>query len=128
MIERLLAAEAALTRGELDLARRLFGQVAEADPRNAIAVVGLARVARREGRDDEARSLAERALVIDPDEAAASRLLRELLAAAPADVDATPSVVVTPSVELPPVASSVAERPPLLARIRRWLLSLRGRA
>jgi tetratricopeptide (TPR) repeat protein len=78
MIERLLAAEAALDRAELDVAGRLFGQVADADPRNAIAVVGLARLALRRGAREEARDLARRALDIDPDEAAAQRLLAEL--------------------------------------------------
>ena len=78
MIERLLAGEAALARNELDAADRLFGQVADADPRNAIAVVGQARVAIRRGDVERGRLLAGQALVIDPDEAAASRLLAEL--------------------------------------------------
>ena len=78
MIERLLAAEGALERDELDHAQRLFGQVADADPRNAIAIVGLARVLTRRGDTDAARELAAHALEIDPDEAAARRLLDEL--------------------------------------------------
>jgi uncharacterized protein HemY len=82
MIERLLAADAALERGDIDVAGRLFAQVAEADPRNAIAVVGLARIAVRRGAPDEARALARRALEIDADEAAARRLLAELEAPA----------------------------------------------
>ena len=81
MIERLLAADAALDRGEIDVAHRLFTQVADADPRNAIAVVGLARVALRRNAPGDARALASRALDIDPDEAAARRLLLELAAA-----------------------------------------------
>jgi tetratricopeptide (TPR) repeat protein len=81
MIERLLAAERALEAGELDKAERLFGQVAEADARNAIAVVGLAEVAHRRGRHDEASDLVERALAIDPDDAAAERLRRVLASA-----------------------------------------------
>ena len=75
MIERLLAGEAALARGELDAAERLFSQVAGADPRNAIAVVGRARVALARGVREDARALAEQALELDPDEAAARRLL-----------------------------------------------------
>lgn len=78
MIERLLAGEAALARGELDAAGRLFNQVATADPRNAIALVGLARIAVRQGDPDGARALAIRALAIDPQEAAATRLVAEL--------------------------------------------------
>jgi thioredoxin-like negative regulator of GroEL len=78
VIERLLAAEGALGRNELDHAQRLFGQVAEADPRNAIAVVGLARVLARRGDTDAARELLAHALEIDPEEAAAGRLLAEL--------------------------------------------------
>lgn len=78
MIERLLAGDAALDRDELEAADRLFAQVAEADPRNAIAVVGLARVAVRRGEGERARALANRALAMDPDEAAASRLIAEL--------------------------------------------------
>lgn len=78
MIERLLAAEGALARNELDHAQRLFGQVAEADPRNAIAVVGLARVLARRGDTDAARELVAHALEIDPEEAAGQRLVAEL--------------------------------------------------
>ena len=82
MIERLLAADAALDRGELEHAERLYAQVAEADARNAIAVVGLARAALARDARGEARGLLERALAIDPQEAAARRLLGELDATA----------------------------------------------
>jgi thioredoxin-like negative regulator of GroEL len=93
MIERLLAAEGALERDELDHAQRLFGQVAEADPRNAIAIVGLARVLARRGDTDAARELVAHALEVDPDEAAARRLLDDLDRATepePEDVAAKP--------------------------------------
>jgi thioredoxin-like negative regulator of GroEL len=78
VIERLLAAEGALAKNELDHAQRLFGQVAEADPRNAMAVVGLARVLARRGDTEAARELLAHALEIDPEEAAARRLLARL--------------------------------------------------
>ena len=111
MIERLLAADGALARDELDHAERLFRQVADADPRNAIALVGLARVALRRGERDSARRDLERALEIDPDEAAARRLLDEL--------DAAPAAL--PELPGPP------SRPSLLARLLGWL-GLRPRA
>ncbi|MBI2762147.1 MAG: tetratricopeptide repeat protein [Chloroflexi bacterium] len=78
MIELLLVAEGFLAEGDLERAHHLFAQVAEADPRNAIAVVGLARVARRRGLHAHALAEARRALLIDPDEAAAQRLITEL--------------------------------------------------
>lgn len=83
MIEVLLQADRLLTLGMLDQAEQLYAQVAQADPRNAIAVVGLARVAVERGHDEEAYVLARRALDIDPENVAAFRLaarLEEMLA------------------------------------------------
>ncbi|HYL40367.1 MAG TPA: tetratricopeptide repeat protein [Candidatus Binatus sp.] len=108
MIERLLAAERALAEGRLDQAERLFRQVAEADERNAIAVVGLAEVALARGDRSGAEALATRALAIDPDDAAAARLVH---GGPPADA----------------AVGRPAERPGLLARLRAWLARLRGR-
>ncbi len=79
MIELLLVAERFLAEGDLERAEHLFTQVAEADPRNAIAVVGLAGVARQQGDLAGALGYARRALAIDPDEAAAQRLVVELM-------------------------------------------------
>lgn len=121
MIERLLAAEDALERDELDHAQRLFGQVAEADPRNAIAVVGLARVLARRGDTDAARELVAHALEIDPDEAAARRLLREL--DRPAELE-TPAAGATP-----PMTSDVGPgRPSDAGGLLGWLRRLFRRA
>jgi predicted Zn-dependent protease len=78
MIERLLAAERALAADQVEVADRMFGQVAAADPRNAIAVVGLARTARRRGDVPAATAHVRRALEIDPEDAAAQQLLGEL--------------------------------------------------
>lgn len=108
MIERLLAGGAALEAGDLDAAERMYDQIVRSDPNNAIALVGLARVAHRRGRDDAARELAERALAIDPEEAAATRLLAELTAAAAEPASAIPAAV--PSARMS-----------RLGRLRAWL-------
>ena len=148
MIERLLAAEKALDQGMLDTAGRLYAQVAQADPRNAIALVGLAKVALREDRIEDARELAEQALAIDPDEAAAQRLLREVYAevrpAEPRPAPEPPPVPEAPPTLSPtPERAAVAHEAParhepvaprvrvarersLLARFRRWLFGPRG--
>ncbi len=78
MIELVLEAERAMSFGLLDQAERLYRQASEADPRNAIAVVGLAKVAIERGDEDEALALGDRALSIDPDNLAARRLVERL--------------------------------------------------
>jgi tetratricopeptide (TPR) repeat protein len=78
VIELLLQAERALSVGLLDRAETLYRQVATADPRNSIAVVGLARVAIERGDELEALELGRRALEIDPENSAAQRLVQRL--------------------------------------------------
>jgi thioredoxin-like negative regulator of GroEL len=120
MIERLLVAQRALADGELDQAERLFAQVVEADARNAMAVVGLAEVALARGDASDARTLATRALAIDPEDAAAARL-----AAGPAPAAAAAE---TASVPAPAVAPGPVAAPAGLARLRSWLWRLVGRS
>lgn len=78
MIEILLQAERAMSVGLLDQAERLYRQAAASDPRNSIAVVGLARVAIERGDDRTAYGLGLRALGIDPENEAARRLVDRL--------------------------------------------------
>ena len=78
MIEVLLQAEHALSLGLLDRAESLYRQVATADQKNAIAVVGLSRVALERGNQPLALELARRALTIDRENVAAQRLAQRL--------------------------------------------------
>ncbi len=78
MIEVLLQAESALSLGLLDQAEILYRQVVIADPRNSIAVVGLARVALERGDEPGALAQARRALAIDGENAAAQRMVHRL--------------------------------------------------
>jgi hypothetical protein len=78
MVELLLQAERALSVGLVDQAEGLYRQVAEADPHNAIARVGLARVALERADDRTAYVEGRRALAIDPENAAAQRLVLRL--------------------------------------------------
>jgi hypothetical protein len=142
VIELLIQAERALTLGLLDEAERLYRQTIAADPRNSIAVVGLARVTLERG--DEAGALwhARRALVIDPDNPAARRLVDRLVEVittrsdvageapnardsggspvAPASAGPQPHVVPrSPAVSEPPTAPTPAERRSLIRRLLR---------
>ena len=101
MIEILLEAERALTVGQLDQAERLYRQASDADPRNSIAVVGLARVALERADDQGAYLLARRALGIDPENEAARRLATRLL-----------EIMRTRGEELPLGVDDAPERPP----------------
>ncbi len=78
MIELLLQAERALEMGRIDAAETLYRQVTDADPRNSIAVVGLARVSLERGDELGAYLTARRALAIDGENAAASRMVQRL--------------------------------------------------
>ncbi len=127
MIELLLQAEAALSLGLLDRAETLYRQVASTDPRNSIAVVGLARVALERSDEVGALTLARRALVIDPENNAAQRMVQRLeevlrhrgVAVAPPPV-AEPEPSADVNVEAEPIAGrSVDPRPSLLSRLLR---------
>ncbi|HET7474321.1 MAG TPA: hypothetical protein VFJ71_14450 [Candidatus Limnocylindrales bacterium] len=94
MIELMLEAERALAVGLLDKAEGHYKTVVANDPRNAIAIVGLARVALE--RDDQLATylLARKALAIDPENPAASHLahrMAEQLAMRGEDLPATPA-------------------------------------
>src|SRR3954454_13706791 len=78
MIGMLLQAERLLTVGQVDAAERLYWQAIENDPRNSIAVVGLARVALERSDERTAYQFARKALEIDADNAAAQRLVSRL--------------------------------------------------
>ena len=98
MIEALLQAERLLVHGQVDQAEQIYAGAAAQDPNNAIAVVGLARVALERGDERLAYERSREALAIDPQNAAAQRLaarLAEVFAAraqpAPAPEAARPS-------------------------------------
>ena len=74
MIEALLQAERLLVHGMVDQAEAIYANAIAQDPRNAIAVVGLARVALERGQERLAYERALEALKIDPQNVAAQRL------------------------------------------------------
>jgi hypothetical protein len=98
--------------GFLDRAEALYRQVADADPRNAIAVVGLARVTLERGDDLGAYLLARRALKIDPDNDAARRLALRIEEVMRTRGDAVPDVGPMPPARPPEAASPTPQPPP----------------
>lgn len=106
MIELLLQAESALSVGLLDRAEALYQQVIGADPRNSIAVVGLARVALERSDEVGALTFARRALRIDPENNAAQRMVERL-----EEVLRTRGVSIAPSPSTAPGPSTAAEPP-----------------
>jgi hypothetical protein len=104
VIELLLEAERALSFGRVERAEQLYRQVADADPKNSIAVVGLARVALERADDLGAYLLARRALRVDPENEAARRLavrLEEVMRTRGDAVPDTPAVPIVPALADP---------------------------
>ena len=123
MIESLLQAERLLVVGQVDAAEKIYSSTLAADPRNSIAVVGLARVALERGDDRLAYQHACEALDIDRQNAAALRLearLSEVLATRGEPVQ-RPAWLASPSAETPAQADAAkpAKRRGLLGRILR---------
>lgn len=128
MIELLLEAERAMSFGRLDRAEEIYEQVATSDPKNSIAVVGMARVRLERGDDLGAYLLARRALGIDAENEAARRLavrLEEVLATRgePVTDPLPPMPAPAPDDAPPPEAAAAhipkAPRRSLIDRLRR---------
>ena len=131
MIELLLVAEQLIDDGAYDRAEVLFEQVSQADPRNAIAVAGLARVAIARGDREKAFSEARRALAIDPEEAAALRLIDELIAAdEEPEVDTELAAEPKPGQDLDPIPPAAARSvdPAAVADVRVEAAAVAGQA
>jgi len=123
LIESLLQAERLLVVGQVDAAEKIYNSTLAADPRNSIAVVGLARVALERGDDRLAYQHACEALDIDRQNAAALRLearLSEVLATRGEPVQ-RPAWLATPSTQAPGHTESAkpSKRRGLLGRILR---------
>ncbi len=108
MFELLLQADKAVAEGLLDQAERTYWQLIELDPTNAIAVAGLARVSLGRGDEQMARTLAYRALAIDPENSSARRVVEGLGDAGAGQAET----------ELPDLPLAAAERLETLGRRR----------
>ncbi len=127
----LLQADRLLTVDMVDQADAIYRRVAEQDPRNAIAVVGMARCALARGDDQEAYVLAARALAIDPENDMARRMttrMAEVLTYRGETLPAAPAPAPAPAPVAPgPVGSPRAATDMPTATSRSWLDRIRGR-
>lgn len=141
MIEQLLRAENALALGLLDQAQQIYEQTLAHDPPNAIALVGLSRVALERGDERASLGFARRARSIDPQNGQASRMIERLEEVilergdvipqeAPSTTTPMPAPTSPPAATTPPdVAHSPATAAPEVAPKRRGLLRrLTGRS
>jgi predicted Zn-dependent protease len=129
MMEIMLEAERAMGIGLLDNAERLYTQVVAIDPKNSIAVTGLARVALERGDQRGAYTFARRAVALDPGNPMASHLWQrmaeqmhnrgEALPDDPALEPAASAAGVPPADDSPSASASAARPPGLLGRFFR---------
>jgi tetratricopeptide (TPR) repeat protein len=117
VIEQLLRAENALALGLLDLAQQIYEQTLAHDPANAIALVGLSRVALERGDERASLGFARRALSIDPENGQAGRMvdrmeevINERGDTIPQEADSATTPIPAPAT--PPAASTPAATPP----------------
>jgi Flp pilus assembly protein TadD len=117
MIELMLEAERAMGIGLIDNAERMYRQVVAIDPRNSIAVTGLARIALERGDQRAAYTFARQALALDPENPIASHLamrmaeqMRNRGEPLPDDPAAAPSAP-PPSATAEPPAPAAASDP-----------------
>ena len=129
MIELLLQADRLLTVDLVDQAQSTYQRVADQDPNNAIAVVGLARCALARGDDQDAYALAARALAIDPENDMARRMEARMAEVLTYRGETLPQVAATPGTLAQPTAPARAPAPAASAAAstgRSWLARLRG--
>ncbi|MGA3057579.1 MAG: hypothetical protein ABSE70_06035 [Candidatus Limnocylindrales bacterium] len=108
MFELLLRADRALADGLLDQAEATYWELIEIDPTNAIAVAGLALVSLERGDERLARTFADRAMALDPENVVAGRVVETLEHRGAERVEA----------ELPDLPLMAAERLEALSRRR----------
>jgi tetratricopeptide (TPR) repeat protein len=118
VIEQLLRAENALALGLLDQAELIYAQTLAHDPANAIALVGLSRVALERGDDRASLGFARRARALDPENAQAGRMVDRLEEVMRERGDAIPPNESVPAESVPPDSSSTTpKRRGLLRRL-----------
>jgi predicted Zn-dependent protease len=122
MIEMMLEAERAMGIGLIDNAERLYRQVVAIDPKNSIAVTGLARVALEHGDQRGAYTFARQGLALDPDNPVAGHLAMRMAEQMRNRGEALPEDPASPANLKPaqePAEDPASARPGLVGRLFR---------